>query len=221
MASITDMIKSKAALLFHPSPSYSPLSHLNLSTWKSTNHTLSYCYLYFIHIPKRLNLSVLSILCWNVTSEKGLSWPPYLKLHSWAILLLPFWTTASENNNLTIHVSLFFTVSLNKLESKFHESMFGSLPYAQHWNNTWHTASTTSIWTENIPNFEWRPIIFSSIFPFQISPPSLCKVYYEKYFLKLFPIHNTFLFCFEKTITNRRSSLQVKYYQERQPVACP
>lgn len=44
-------------------------------------------------------------------------------------------------------------------------------------------------------------IIFSSIFPFQVSPPSLCKVYYEKYFLKLFPIHNTFLFCFEKTIT--------------------
>lgn len=79
-------------------------------------------------------------------------------------------------------------------------------------------ASTTNIQTKNVLTLNGNNNFFM-YFPFQISRPPFCEEYYDKYIPKLFPIHNTFLFCFEKKQLPTEVSLEVKY-QERQPVAC-
>lgn len=72
-----------------------------------------------------------------------------------AILPLPFWTISSDNNNYQCdNTSVFY--SQPQLENTFHESIFGSLLYAQRWNTTWPILVQPSIWMKNVLNLEWQ-----------------------------------------------------------------
>lgn len=58
--------------------SHSPQPHRLLSSWDGPSTPSSACSLSFCFIQEseRLHFFLLSLLWWNVTSQKGLSWPP-------------------------------------------------------------------------------------------------------------------------------------------------